>query len=186
MGFGKLTADIRRGDADAFELFYRMEFNNIVHFIYSYTYDMRNAEDLAQEVFGILWEKRNTLDPDRNLRSFVYRIARNRTLNALKEKKLFVERSVMKEIDEDILALEDASMEEMIDSLALEDIIEKIYLSLPDSARTSFELSRKEGLTNKEIAEVQGLSVKAIEYHIKISLRIFRKRLKEYLGYPAE
>ena len=107
-------------------------------------------------------------------------------MNALKEKKLFAERSVMTGIDEDILALEDASMEEMIDSLALEDIIEKIYLSLPDSARTSFELSRKEGLTNKEIAEVQGLSVKAIEYHIKISLRIFRKRLKEYLGYPAE
>lgn len=186
MGFRKLTADIRNGDADAFELFYRMEFNNIVHFINSYTHDIGNAEDLAQEVFGILWEKRGLLDPDRNLRSFVYRIAKNRTLNALKEKTVFADGSSMREIDNDILALEDPSVEELIDSLELERQIENIYSSLPDSARSSFEMSRKEGLTNKEIAYVLGLSVKAIEYHIKISLKIFRKKLKEYLGYPAK
>lgn len=186
MGFRKLTADIRNGDTDAFELFYRMEFSNIVHFIYSYTYDIRNAEDLAQEVFSILWEKRNLLNPEKNLRSFVFRIARNRTLNALKEKKLFADINALKQIDEDILALEDPSMEEMIDSLGLQKLIEKIYAQLPDSARLSFEMSRKEGLTNKEIAEFQGLSVKAIEYHIKVSLKIFRKKLKEYLGYKPE
>lgn len=186
MGFRRLTADIRNGEADAFELFYRMEFNNVVHFINSYTHDMTNAEDLAQEVFGILWEKRNMLDPDRNLRSFVYRIARNRTLNVLKEKKVLSDRNVLNEIDEDILALEDPSIEEMIDSLELERQIETIYSSLPDSARTSFELSRKEGLTNREIADIQGLSVKAIEYHMKISLRVFRKKLKDYLGYSSK
>ena len=46
------------------------------------------------------------LDPDRNLRSFVYRIARNRTLNVLKEKKILSDRNVLNEIDEDILALQ--------------------------------------------------------------------------------
>lgn len=182
MAFRKLTTDIRNGDTDAFELFYRMEFKNIVHFIYSYTHNIKNAEDLSQEVFSILWEKRSQLNPEKNLRSFIYRIARNKTLNALKEKKFFADINAVKQIDEDILALEDPSIEDMIDSLDLMKLIEKIYSQLPRSARSSFEMSRKEGLTNKEIAEVQGLSVKAIEYHIKISLRIFRKKINEYLG----
>lgn len=178
----KLASDIKRGDLKAFELFYRMEFNNLVHFIHEYTHDRTQAEDLAQETLCVLWEKRQTIDPDKNIRAFVFRIARNRTINSLKEKSLFADTARRKGITEDIMALEDDSLEELIESLDLERLVNSIYHSLPDSARDSFLLSRNEGLTNKEIAQIKGLSVKAIEYHMKISLRIFRKKLKDYFS----
>lgn len=176
----KLASDIRNGDRKAFELFYRMELNNLVHFIFSYVGNQSYAEDLAQETLCALWEKRHTVDPEKNLRAFVFRIARNKTINALKEKSLFADNTHRRGIDSEIAALEDESMEEMIESLDLERLIEQIYASLPSSARESFRMSRQKGLSNKEIAQAQGLSVKAVEYHMTISLRIFRKRIKDY------
>ena len=45
-----VAEDIRNGDRKAFEMFYRLEFNNLVHFIASYTSDRERAMDLAQDV----------------------------------------------------------------------------------------------------------------------------------------
>ena len=45
-----IAEDIRNGDEKAFEMFYRLEFNNLVHFITSYTSDRERSRDLAQEV----------------------------------------------------------------------------------------------------------------------------------------
>lgn len=177
----RLASDIRNGDMEAYELFYRMEFNNLVHYVESYTHDRQSAEDIAQETLFTLWDRRNTLNPDRDIRPFTYRIARNRTINALKRKSLFADRNLRTGITNEIMALKDESMEGLIESLELEHLIEEIYSNLPESARESFEMSRKEGMTNKEIAEHKNLSVKAIEYHIHISLRMFRKMLGEYL-----
>ena len=182
MDIRKLAYDIRKGDWRAYELFYRMEFNNLVHFIGSYTNDLAQAEDLAQETLSALYEKRETVDPEKNLRAFVYRIARNKTINALKEKRLFADSSRIKGITDEILAREDNSMEEMIESLELEKLIRNVYDSLPDSVRESFAMSRGEGMTNKEIAGKKGMSVKAVEYHITVSLRQFRKMLKDYFS----
>lgn len=180
-GARKLASGILSGDREAFELFYRMEFNNLVHFVESYTHDRLRSEDIAQETLCTLWEKRETIDPGRNLRSFVFTIARNRTLNVLQEKKLFYDPRICTSITDDILALEDVSMEEMIESLDLQKLIDNVWENLPASARNSFRMSREEGMTNREIAWAQGLSVKAVEYHITISLRMFRKKLKEYV-----
>ena len=72
-------------------------------------------------------------------------------------------------------------MEHLIDSLELSSLIRKTFDTLPDTARDTFHLSRLDGMTNREISAKKGLSVKAVEYHIKISLRHFRNRLKEYL-----
>lgn len=176
-----IAEDIRKGDVKAFEMFYRLEFNNLVHFITSYVSDRERARDLAQEVLCLLWEKRELLRPDANLRAWVFTIARNRTLNAMKEKKLFSDSSMRSTLDERIAALEDPSVEHLIDSLELSDLIRKAYDTLPATSESTFRMSRMDGLTNREIAEKKGISVKSVEYHIKISLRHFRKKLKEYL-----
>jgi len=176
----QLAADIRRGDVKAFELFYRMEFNNLVHFVDSYVHSVELAEDLAQETLCAVWECRDRIDCNGNLRAYTYKIARNKTLNALNSKALFADTSRRLELNEDIMALEDASLNNLIESLELAQLIEDVWNSIPESARESFTLSRKEGKTNKEIAKIRGLSTKAIEYHIHISLNLFRKMLKDF------
>ena len=89
-----IAEDIRNGDEKAFEMFYRLEFNNLVHFITSYTSDRERSRDLAQEVLCTLWESRESIRPEANLRAWVFTIARNRTLNLLKERRLFSDPSL--------------------------------------------------------------------------------------------
>lgn len=178
----RLAADIRDGSKSAFELFYRMEFNNLVHFCFSYLHDMEQAEDIAQEALCTLWERHKEMDPERNLRAFVFSTARNMTINTLKKKSFFTDKRGRMSISEDILALKDESMDNLIESLELERLIENISRNLPDTVKDSFIMSRHIGLKHREIAKIKNLSVKAIEYHINVSLKIFRKRLKEYLS----
>ena len=176
-----VAEDIRNGDRKAFEMFYRLEFNNLVHFIASYTSDRERAMDLAQDVLCTLWERRSDIRPGANLRAWVFTVARNRTLNVLKEKKYFADSSFRSTLDERIAALEDPSVEHLIDSLELGALIRKAYDTLSDTSKDTFIMSRIAGLTNREIAERRGISLKTVEYHIKISLRHFRDKLKEYM-----
>ena len=62
-----LAAQIKEGDIKAFELFYRMEFNNLVYFVDSYVHSLELAEDLAQETLCAVWECRDRIDSNGNL-----------------------------------------------------------------------------------------------------------------------
>ena len=173
-----LAADIRDGDKDAFELFYRMEYANLLHFVQNYLNDQAQSEDVVQNTFMQLWMRRESIDADRNMRAFVFTIARNNAISLLRTRARVAGRY------EDKVNLEafcHESITDQINALALKDLIEETYQKLPKHIQQSFQMSRQEGLTNREIAQNKGLSEKAIEYHMKVALRLFRDKLKDYL-----
>lgn len=176
-----IAQDIKNGDEEAFELFYKAEFNNLVYFLSNYVHDTDVVLDIAQESLWTLWEKRSGIDAQKNVRTFVFTIAKNKALNFLKSKRIRERALCLDEINADIFALGDYSFTKQVEALSLEQLIERTYKDLPETVKESFILSRKFGYTNEEIARRKGISVKAVEYHMKISLQIFRKRLKEYL-----
>lgn len=177
----KLALEISRGNIASFDLFYKSEFDNIVHFINSYLHDYFRAEDIAQESLLTLWEKREIIDPERNIRALLYTIAKNRTLNELKARSSLQNIENINEINANIIALKDDSLRDEIDALSLKELIENTIENLPDTVRDSFIMSRHLGMTNKEIAEAKNMSLTGIEYHMKISIKIFKEKLKEYL-----
>lgn len=167
-----LVRRIRSGDREAYELFYRMEFHNLVHFTASYLHDSEKARDISQDTLIALWENRHALDPDKNIRSFVFTIARNKTLNELRRQKLFAPAAG---IDEALELLQDGSAEECINALELSSLIERVWKSLPGKIGSTFAMSRDEGLKNREIAAREGITEKAVEYRIRTALKQFRK-----------
>ena len=171
----ELVERIRSGSHAAYELFYRMEFLNLVHFISSYLHDKEKAHDLAQETMLALWENRSRLDPDQNIRSFVFTIARNKALNELRSRRFLAPSA---QTEEAIALLEDTSVEEQIDALDLSSLIETVWKSLPDKIGKTFALSREEGMKNKEIALLEGISEKTVEYRIRVALQRFRHLFK--------
>lgn len=168
----ELVRQIRGGNHAAYELFYRMEFLNLVHFANSYLHDEDQARDIAQETLLVLWEHRHQLNPEKNLRSFVFTVARNKTLNELRRRKLFAPTGLE---DEALQLLEDPSVEEYIDALQLSVLIEKVWDNLPKPIGKTFALSREAGLKNREIAAREGVSEKTVEYRIRIALGRFRE-----------
>lgn len=175
----EITLAIKAGSEDVFRSVYRAEYTNLVHFVNSYTKNKQDAEDLVQETMLVIWEGRESLDPMRNFRSYLYTIARNKSLNYLRDNAKRMKDSSLQESEALInsLALSSPSVEEEINALELQEFIDRVYLSLPEKVVNTFRLSRQEGLTYNEIAERLGISTKVVEYHISITLRALRLRI---------
>lgn len=175
----EITLAIKAGSEDVFRSVYRAEYNNLVHFVNSYTRNRLDAEDLVQETMMAIWESRDSLVPGRNFRSYLYTIARNKSLNYLRDNAKRMKDSSLQESENLInsLALSSPSVEEEINALELQEFIDRVYLSLPKKVVDTFRLSRQEGLTYSEIAESLGITTKVVEYHISITLKALRLKL---------
>ena len=183
----KLALAIKSGDERALEVLFRMEYNNLVHFITSYITDSSAAEDIVQDTFITLWDKRFLIDEHQNLRSYTYKIARNKMLNFLRDDKLR-RHCVDADLEQlNLTALSDDYVLERIDALSLEELINKTYLQLPEDVRSTFKLNREFGMTYSQIADSQKVPVKAVEYKIRKALHFFRKKIGiDFLGKESQ
>ena len=168
----------------SFELFYRAEYDNLRYFVSSFiTHSGLLAEDIVQETFLAFWTNRSMLDPNRNIRAYLYTIAKNKTINALKLRSRVqgITPGLM-EVNFKIKTLESEDMSSRIDALNMERIINKTYNILKGPVRESFMLSRQQGMTYQEIARQMGVSEKSVERYISVALKVFRRKLSYYLG----
>ena len=177
-----LAKSIKEGDEAAFELFFRAEYNNVVTFLNRYLRNSLLAQDVAQESFIALWQKREQIDAAGNIRAYIFTIARNRALNemALKINQTRTEWE-KNELAIAIEAMNDPDLVQDIQALELKELIRKVYLELPEKEAESFILSRECGLSYEEIAQKKGITKKIVEYRIRIALQVFKKRLKDYM-----
>ena len=177
-----LAKSIKEGDEAAFELFFRAEYNNVVTFLNRYLRNSLLAQDVAQESFIALWQKREQIDAAGNIRAYIFTIARNRALNemALKINQTRTEWE-KNELAIAIEAMNDPDLVQDIQALELKELIRKVYLELPEKVAESFILSRECGLSYEEIAQKKGITKKIVEYRIRIALQVFKKRLKDYM-----
>lgn len=153
----------------------------IICFINSYIGDRYKAEDIAQNVFLLLWERWNEIDWSCSVKSYIYTIAKNLTLDHLKHQKIqqsFFEKNVSltKEVEEDlnIEALACFNTEVFQQKLKILKI-KKLVMTLPFSDRKIFILSKFNNLTYSEIAELLNISTKTVEKRMTISLKFLRK-----------
>ena len=182
----KLAEAIRNGDTLAFEMFFRAEYLNVVSFLSKYMKNSYMAQDIAQDSFVQLWKTRDRIDSARNLRSYVFTIARNQALNKMQLKSYRYKASMSDPgIRLRVEALSHPSVTSHIERLELSSLISEVYSELPDSVLESFVMNRELGMTYKEIADKRGISQKSVEYHIRVALQVFRLRLKDYIMMAA-
>lgn len=173
---------MRMGDFnDIYERNYRRSFL----FVKSYVHDDMVAEDIVAESLVKYW--RLTTSSDSELKeSLLLTILKNKSLDYLRHK--MVHDSAI----DDITELKDRELNIRISTLVACDpeevfsdeirlIVNEALRSLPDQTRRVFVLSRFEGKTAKEIADMLDLTVKGVEYHITKALKVLRVYLKDYL-----
>lgn len=169
---------IRASDTEAYEVLFKAEYENVRFFIQHYLHDTAEAEDLAQETFASLWTNRDRIDPSRNIRSFLFTIARNRALNHLTMLRTRMTDPLEKSAVN--LSIESLSSEHTIsriDALDMKRIIDLVYEKMPELTRKIFVMNRDENMTYEEIAESTGLTVKKVEYNMVKALKQFRNKL---------
>lgn len=172
------------GDKE-FENLYKQCRPMFVSIANSYVHQYHVAEDIVNDSFIRLWEKRAETQTA-NWSSFLYKIVVNRCLDWLKAE------SVRHKANADISGIRERMLQFEIASLAsgdpnrlfsseVEKIFRKCLLEMPEMTRKVFMASRFEDLTYKEIAQKLGIPVRHVTAEIQEALRLLRKSLKDYL-----
>jgi RNA polymerase sigma-70 factor (ECF subfamily) len=161
-----------------FEQVFKQHFKSLHAYAYTILRDEDAAEDIVQQVFVKLWEKREETEITQSIQAYLYRMVYNSCLNFLKHEK----------VKEAHVSFAKHSMSEGVEHITktiagkeLNHKIQQALQQLPEQCRTIFQLSRFEELKYKEIATLLNLSVKTIENQMGKALRIMRVALAEYL-----
>jgi RNA polymerase sigma-70 factor (ECF subfamily) len=142
----------------------------IFNYIYYKFGNEEKAHDAVQEAFIKLWEN-CTKVPPKKAKSFLYTVANNLYLNVLKAEKVrlkYADKSLKTTNENPEFILEEKQFQEKLDA-ALE--------SLPENQRATFLMNRIDGLKYTEIAELEGVSIKAIEKRMHLALKSLRKKI---------
>lgn len=173
-----LLENLRRGCVHSFEQLFRRHWEPLYRTARTKLRSHEEAEEVIQNIFSSLWEKRESLAIV-NLSHYLNGALRNRILNIIRDKiprerywdyyKAFIPQH--RDVTDDVVAFED-----------LNQAVELAVNHLPEKSREVFRLSRLEGRSNAEIANLLKVSEKAIEYHLTKSIRVLRVRLKDYIN----
>lgn len=170
-------------DKDDFRNIFRLYYTPLCHLSNSYLEDEDEAKSVVQDAFLKLWEVRESLNSDSNLRNYLFTLVKNNCLNILKRKQILLkhhEKIKWLEMRYQYQSLERMGSE-YLEFDELKEKIDKAIKSLPEHCRVVFEMSRFEELKNREIAEKLGVTQKTVEAHLTKALKILRKELKDYL-----
>ena len=164
-------------DRPLFEQLFKVHFVHLCNFAYQYVKDEDSAKDITQKVFINLWESRESIDPQKALKSYLFTSVRNRCLNYIRDRKKYRSHVLDIEIaDVDIgFETEDSGISE------LQERIKQALDALPEKCRLVFEMSRNQDKKYKEIAEELDVSVKTVEAHMSKALKSLREQLKDYV-----
>ena len=161
-----------------FEQVFKSHFKALHAYAFTILKDDIVAEDIVQQVFYKLWERREQTEINQSVSAYLYRMVYNDSLNFIKHQKVKAAhqsytRHTMSE-----------GTEHISKKLVAKELSAKIQTALnklPEQCRTIFQMSRFEELKYKEIAQKMNLSIKTIENQMGKALKIMRTELSEYL-----
>lgn len=168
---------IKKGDQKAFRKLFLRFYDPLCRFSWRFTHSRHIAEELVQEVFLEVWKSRESLDPQKDIKSYLYQSVRNEALNYLKHENLAEEYNKKIEWLKPSPTTQQHNYQEQSEFVKA---ARKAIEDLPDRARQIYKLSRKDGLTYREIATILDISVKTVESQMSRALKILRKDLSQY------
>ncbi len=180
----KIVGLIKEGNKEAFRHLFDLYYHRLLLYAKSYVEDPIEAEDIVQELFFNLWEKREELEILTSLSSYLFRAVHNRCLQYLRHRKVAAEYELrhqlkMKEAEMLYSSSSDFTFTE-VQFNEMQRIFDQAKKALPDKTQEIFTLSRDASKTNKEIAGLLNIEVKTVEYHITKALKTFHSALRDY------
>jgi len=170
-----LLQQLADGNEAAFAQLYNTHWNKIYSLALAYLKSAEQAQDIVQEVFLKLWNKRENLGHVENPTSFIYIMGRNEVIRALKKK---ISLASLDEENNDYLPDDFMLPQETMDLKQLEQKITTAIDSLPAQQKLIFRLSREEGLNHEQIANRLGIEKTTVKNHIVRALNSLRRILQ--------
>jgi RNA polymerase sigma-70 factor (family 1) len=175
----QLIRKLREGHESAYEALFKTYYKELVIHANRYLYDMEVSKEVVQDLFVNIYEKRQNLDINSSLKSYLYRAVQNRCINQINSLKIRDKYAnyVKSHQDDD-----ENQIERSIDATELEAALYSAIGELPPKCRMIFKMNRFEGLSNGEIAERLELSKRTVETQITKALKMLRTKLQPLLA----
>lgn len=154
-----------------YDMLFRTHSKTIFNYIYYKFGNKEKAYDAVQEAFLKLWENCAKVAPPK-AKSYVYTIANNLYLNVIKSEKVRLKYA------DDTLKVSNESPEFLLEEKQFQEKLDKALADLPENQRTTFLLNRIDGKKYIEIAEMENVSVKAIEKRMHLALKTLREKIE--------
>lgn len=171
-----LERSLRDADVAGFESFYRESYAGLVKFATTFVRDSAVAQDVVQESFARLWQRRSSIGPAESMRAYLYKSVRNRALNAVRDQNLRSVRQSEYAVDVE----QSVAASDEVDAKHLNVKLQAWIEMLPNRQREALLLSRFEGLSHAEIADVMGVSPRTVNNHLVGALKFIRSKIAAF------
>lgn len=161
-----------RGDTEAFRAIYELYAPRLKAYTLRFQFKGIDCDDIVQETFKRVWEKRDAIHAWKNFNTYLISIAKHLIYNQLRH-EVYV-----KKYESEFLKL-NASIQENDNSFDIQSIIEGAIIKLPVKCRNIYKLSRIDGFTNPEIAVKLNLSISTVENQLNKALNKIRSALSQ-------
>ncbi|UKM64503.1 RNA polymerase sigma-70 factor [Flavobacteriaceae bacterium GSB9] len=163
---------LKKGDKKAFKIIFNAYYKRLYSFSLNYVGEKYAAEEIVENTLLKLWQKRNKVDKIKNLKSYLYAMVRNASIDFNKKEKKFIRLEVDKH--DTVSQKNQFIIEEETYAIlfqALED--------LPEKCRKVFELSCLEGIKYKDIAEDLQISINTVKSQRARAIALLKENLKD-------
>lgn len=173
---------LKSGNELALKLIMERWYGRLFNFANGYLNNVGNTEEVIQDVFIQLWDHRERLSENTSINAFLFTLTRNRCIDVIRRERLTIQFYKDKQLEYNYLkesfnALSDPILDKIFEQ-EIQSEINSVVGSLPEQCQRVFNLSRVQGLKNREISESLNISAKTVETHITKALKLIRVNLE--------
>jgi len=174
----ELFIRLKEGDAASFEEIYKRYWKKLLHFATQKSGDIVDAENIVQDVFVSLWNRREELQINSKVENYLIVSVKYRVIKFLDKQRSKRVYETHQSATTDIL---DDSTQQYLDFDELQDRLAELIGNLPEKAALIFKMSREEGMSHKSIANELGMSEKAVNAQLVRTRKSLRTSLNALL-----
>lgn len=173
----ELLKKLREGDQLAFAQIYNLYRSKIYLYACNLCKSAETAEEVVQEVFIRIWQKKEQINPELNFDAYIRKITLNHVLNHLKK----IARD--KVLQEEVLNYMDAIRHSTDDSLLEKELLktyDEAIALLPAQKKLIYQMSRNEEMTHEQIAERLNISKNTVKNHMVVATKFIRSYVSKH------
>lgn len=158
------------GGAKAYCQIFKLYYPVLLKFASGMLKDEASAKDVVQDAFVKLWMHRTTLNPDTNIKAWLYSVVKNEILDIFRSSRV----RNRAEMDQNSAVVSDQAVDRL-SFLETRSLLSQAIKSMPPQRRQVFEMSHLEDMSNSDIAEKMGLSVRTVEKHLELARKYMKR-----------
>lgn len=171
-----ITEALAQQKPEAFEMLFRTYFRVLTVFADKMLHDIDLSQDMVQEVFIRLHEKKSSLHLKGSLKSFLFQSVKNKCIDHIRSQK-----SKQTHHEQILRNSEEGELTDLVEQSEFEMHVHQCISALPEQCRLIFEMNRFEGKKNQEIADELKISKRTVETQISKALKKLRVDIYQYM-----